>query len=199
MAWSDRAKEVMEQRGWKIAELARRADVNKEALYKQLQGKAEQPRGETLKRIAAALGVSPIWLRDGEGAPLTEVPVVGFISAGEAYTPFDDHAKGAGFDTVPLDFGAYPIAIEVRGTSMLPVYRAGDRLMCDKLEGDSVSRAIGRDCVVMTAAGEGYLKRVLKGSRRGLYTLRSYNPDYADIPDQTLAWAAPVAWVRRGQ
>lgn len=197
MSWNQRAKTVLRQRGWKIAELAKRAGVDLEALYKQLRG-VDQPRGDTLKKIAAALGVSLVWLRDGEGAAVTEIPVVGFMSAGESFTPFDDFPKGGGHDMVALDFGTYSIAIEIRGSSMLPVYRPGDRIMCDKLEGEAMSRAVNRDCAVLTATGEGYIKRVQKGSRRGLYTLRSYNPDFADIPDQALAWAAPIAWVRRG-
>jgi len=198
MSWNTRAREALRRQGWSVAELARRADLDLEALYKQLKTVA-QPRGDVMQKIAAALGVSLTWLRDGEGMSVTEIPVVGYASAGDAFTPFDDHAKGAGFDTVPVDFGSYPIAVEVRGQSMMPVYRPGDRLMCDRLEGDAMNRAIGRDAIAMTASGEGYLKRVIKGSRRGLFTLRSYNPDYPDIADQRLIWVAPVAWIRRGQ
>lgn len=196
MRWNDRARAALKQKGWSIAELARRAELELEALYKQLR-EVDQPRGDVLGKIAAALGVTVTWLRHGEGLPYSEIPVVGFTSAGEGFVPFDDHDKGAAHDVVTIDFGDYPIAVEVRGNSMLPVYRPGDRLMGTRRDGKNVAEFLGADCVAVTATGEGYVKRLMKGTRSGFFTLRSYNNEFKDIEDVAIAWAARIDWVRR--
>lgn len=196
MNWQTRARSLLRKRGWPIAELSRRADIDIQALYKQLRS-VKQPRGDVLRRIAAALGTSEHWLRTGEGLAISEIPLEGYMSAGEAYVPFDD-GSGA-FDAVALDFGDTPIAVEVRGTSMLPVYRSGDRLIGDRRTGATeIATCVNRDCIVMTAKGEGYIKRFVKGSRPGVYTLRSHNRDFDDIENVAVLWVAPIMWVRRG-
>lgn len=194
MTWQTRARSLLKQRGWSVAELARRAHIEIQALYKQLRS-VKQPRGDVLKRIAAALGTTENWLRTGEGPPSIEIPLEGYVSAGEAFVPFD----GGDFDAVAIDFGGQPIAAEVRGSSMQPVYRSGDRLIGDKHEGATeIAHCVGRDCIIMTAQAEGYIKRLMRGSRPGLYTLRSHNSDFADIENVLVMWVAPITWVRRG-
>lgn len=188
---------VLRNRGWKIAELARRAGITPyNTLYKQLRV-VDQPRGDVLTRIAAALGVNEYWLRTGDGLMLSEIPLAGFVSAGEAFVQFDD-LTGA-LDSVSIDFGDNPIAAEVRSTSMSPAYRPGDRVIGDKRTDQSdFAAAINRDCIVMTTNGEGYLKRLKRGPRPGLYTLQSYNQDFDDIENVAVQWVAPIMWLRRG-
>ena len=196
MNWQQRVRSLLRSRGWRIAELSRRANIDLEALYKQLRS-VKQPRGEILKRIAGALGTTEQWLRTGEGPAITEIPVEGYVSAGEAYVPFGD--QGGVMGTVSLDFGNQPIAAEVRGVSMIPVYKAGDRLVGDKQStATEIAQCVNRDCIVMTAQAEGYIKRLLRGSRPGLYTLRSHNADFPDIENVAVSWVAPITWVRRG-
>jgi hypothetical protein len=45
---------------------------------------------------------------------------------------------------------------------------------------------------LLTQAGEGYVKRVVRSSQPGRVTQRSCNPDDANIPDVALEWLAPV-------
>ncbi len=196
MNWSDRAKQVLKNKGWSTAELGRRTGITYDTLYKQLR-EVDQPRGDVLKRIATALSVNEYWLRTGDGLMVSEIPLAGFVSAGEAFVQLDDLA-GA-LDPVPIEFGDNPIAAEVRSTSMVPVYRPGDRVIGDKLSGEArIAGAVNRDCIVMTANAEGYLKRFTRGARVGLYTLRSYNPDFSDIENVRVQWVAPITWLRRG-
>ena len=116
------------------------------------------------------------------------------MSAGEAYIPTGEGTLGS----VELDFGLQPVAAEVRGTSMLPVYKAGDRLIGNvQSTPTEISQCVNRDCIIVTAQGEGYVKRLLKGTKPGLYTLRSHNADYPDIEDVAVSWVAPITWVRR--
>ena len=65
--WAKRLNDAFEQSGWSKAEFARRTGVNYDSLNKYLTGKVEQPRGDSLPRLAKSLGVSGLWLREGVG------------------------------------------------------------------------------------------------------------------------------------
>lgn len=195
--WAERANTALRARGWSKAELARRSGANKQELYKWLQGLVAQPRGDSLGRMARTLGVNEYWLLTGRGPRVSAAPLVGFVSAGEEFYPIDDLAQGAGLDDVPLDLDAAdPIAIRVRGSSMSPVYRNGDDLFCARVRGLDIERAVGRDCVVQTKEGAGYVKQ-LRRNRDGRYVLRSYNPAFEDIEGIEIEWVAPIVFIRR--
>lgn len=184
--------------GLKPVDLINRSGLSKDNVHKYLDGKVKQPRGQTLEVLAEALGMEPLWLKEGVGPELAGYPVVGYVGAGESFHPVDDSEKGAGIDFVELDLDAAdPVAIQVRGTSMIPVYRDRDVLFCSRQQGLDIPNCIGLDCVVMTDEGAGYLKVLKRGSREGHYTLESYNRAYPDIEDVRLQWAAPVRVVKR--
>ncbi len=65
--WAKRLNDVFRQSGWSKRELARRSGVNYDSLNKYLTGKVEQPRGDSLPRLAKSLGVGALWLREGVG------------------------------------------------------------------------------------------------------------------------------------
>jgi len=56
--WVKRLNDALKKSGWSKTELARRSGVNYDSLNKYLSGKVEQPRGDSLPRLARALGVS---------------------------------------------------------------------------------------------------------------------------------------------
>lgn len=195
--WADRANAEVKRRGWSLAELARRAGVNEDALYKHLQGKVAQPRGETVAKYARALGLHEAWLRFGHGPRVASVPLVGFVGAGEEVVGPDTYPYNGGFDEVDVSLDATdPIALRVRGRSMIPVYRPGDELLCARVRGSDIESVVGLDCVVLTRDGASYVKQVRRG-RSGRYVLRSYNPTVDDIEDVDLEWAAPIVMIRR--
>lgn len=195
-AWAKRLNDMLTLRGWTQAELARRAGLAKENVKKYCQGTVEQPRGDVIPRLAEAIDVHFVWLRDGVGPQWRRIPVVGYVGAGEQFHAVDDLAQGAGHDSVDLDLsGADPIAVQVRGDSMMPVYRPGDRLLCSRLAGSDEAGFLGKDCVVRLANGDGYVKRVVRGSKPRRYTLLSYAAE--PIPDVELEWAAPILWIKR--
>lgn len=65
--WSDRLKDAMNDADLKPAELARVTGLSLTLLGKYLAGKTAQPRGDTMERLASALKVPYLWLRDGVG------------------------------------------------------------------------------------------------------------------------------------
>ena len=58
--WVKRLNDTLQRSGWSKSELARRSGVNYDSLNKYLAGKVEQPRGDSLPRLARALGVGDL-------------------------------------------------------------------------------------------------------------------------------------------
>ncbi|MCP4328384.1 MAG: helix-turn-helix domain-containing protein [Alphaproteobacteria bacterium] len=194
--WHERLRTALDRKGWSQAELSRRSGIGIEKIRKYYQGKVDQPRGDIVARLADTLDVEELWLRDGRGREMSIIPLIGYVGAGESFYPVDDLAQGGALDGVEFELdGADPIAIEVRGSSVSPVYRPGDRLLCSRLRGVDIETCVGKDCIVRLSTGEGYIKKLARGSRPDSYTLLSYNAE--PIYDADLEWCAPVIWVRR--
>lgn len=196
--WNDRLRSEIKRKGWNIKTLADRSGVPYDSVSKYLKGHSEHPRGDRMARLANVLEVSEQWLRFGEQKTTYSVKLIGYVGAAEAWTPIDDHALGEGFRDVVINLDDLdPVALEVRGTSMMPVYREGDILLCSRRHGLDISSAIGQDCVVRTTDGEMLVKRLMKDT--GLFfRLRSYNPDIPDRERVRLEWAAPIRFIKRG-
>lgn len=190
--WSDRLNAAMEDRGWNARELARRAKVQYESVAKYTNHKVSQPRGDTVKRLALALDVDPLWLRDGVSrAKEFGVPVVGFVGAGDEISFLDDLTKGDGFDRVPPPAGApaNAVAVIVRGNSMEPMLKDGWVLVYWERREDPTD-FISEVCICETADGLVYVKTLRKGLQRGTFTLESTS--YPAIENAQLKWAARV-------
>jgi len=65
--WYERILHVLRELGWSRVELARQSGVTKECIYKYLTGSIDKPRGNNLRVISQALGVSEVWLTFGTG------------------------------------------------------------------------------------------------------------------------------------
>lgn len=55
----------MDQLGMKVPDVARASGINQTNIYKYLEGKVEQPRGDTVERLAKAVKRPALWLRTG--------------------------------------------------------------------------------------------------------------------------------------
>ena len=200
-SWWKRVRDELDRKGWSVVEFERRTGIDKGRLYKYVTGEVVQPRGDAFARMSDALGVNEWWLRTGGGARSSRLPVIGRMSAGEEWVAATDGGSESQF--VDFDLGSDDFfAIEVRGSSMAPAYRNGDMVICARrhtVDTRSVDPTIfrRRDCAVKAVDGSGYLKYVLPGRQDGLFTLRSYNPDFPDIENIPLQWIAPVVWIRR--
>lgn len=198
MGWHNRLLRVANERAINWAELSRATGIHRDSIYKYKSGKVASPRGDVLEKISAALGIDYEWLLTGKEPDAGQLPIVGYVSAGELFIPIDDHTKGGGMSQADFRVNDLDdIAVQVRGQSMVPAYRPGDILACRRHEGAAIEGIVGRDCVVMTEDGEGYLKVLRPGSRRGLYDLESYNRTFETLEDRQLEWAALVKLVLR--
>jgi transcriptional regulator with XRE-family HTH domain len=195
--WRKRLQEIIDGTpGLSMKAVSVRAGLNPSAVHDIIK-RGNAPSIESFLAICRALGVSPSQLLEGESRASVTIPIVGFVSAGEGWTSLDG-ATGPE-DAIEFELGAHDtIGLEVRGNSMAPVYRNGDFLICFRQFGPNADNCIGRDCVVRTADGRNFVKILKRGSRPGRFNLKSYNPVADDIEDVALAWAAPVAWIKRG-
>jgi transcriptional regulator with XRE-family HTH domain len=117
-----------------------------------------------------------------------EVPVVGKIGAGGSIV-FEDLGND---DTIsrPPETNGELVGLEVVGDSMLPKFDPGDLVFISR-EYDGIDPAdIGAICACRLVTGETYLKQVLRGTKPGAWTLRSYNA--SDMENVELVWATPI-------
>lgn len=194
--WQKRMKQQFDQmdkyngHGGK-ARLARDLGIDPARMRVYFNKKVEQPRGDFIVRLADCLEVSVEWLEKGAREKKLVLRVAGKTGAGETWHAFDEDEQL--LEEVEIDFDdEAPIAVEVDGDSMLPVYRSGDLLV-----GSRTRRNLHRkDCIVETVDGERLIKFVVK-NEDGSYTLKSYNPKYADRENQILSRGYPIRLVIR--
>lgn len=194
--WRTRLKQIIDETpGLTMKSLSLKAGLHASTLQSILK-RGASPSVDNFVAIAAALGVSPVRLLEGDERFRLTVPVIGVIAAGEAWKPVDDARSS---DAVGFDLGANDtVAFEVRDDSMAPVYRNGDFLICNRQYGPHADNLIGKDCLVRTVADGCFVKILKRGSRTGRFNLKSYNPMQDDIEDVELRWVAPVVWIKRG-
>lgn len=116
------------------------------------------------------------------------VPIVGKIGAGGSVV-FEDLGS-AEMVKRPPDTNGELIGLEVDGESMLPKFDPGDIVYISRDRVGVDLSDIGAICACRLLSGETYLKQLAKGSKPGVFTLRSYNA--ADMEDCELEWATPI-------
>lgn len=151
-------------------------------------------RAKTGEIYARRFRVSFDWLMTGRGPMQAtgdrQVRLKGYVGAAQTVYQFDD--DGAGWVDAPPGTPYDVEAVEVRGDSMLPLYRSGAILYYSKQL--SPEEMIGEQCVVQLADERVLVKTLRRGSERGLYTLNSLNAP--DIEDVVVDWAAPIDWIK---
>lgn len=180
---------------WEVA-----SKVGEGTLRKFRDGAGRSMSGETYEKLAA--GATKKLGRDftaahirGEVPMDIMLPVASFVSAGdEAAFPVDGDP--------PFDWEKAPPGmkegevLEVRGRSMLPVFKSGDRLFHTFLTLD-FKRLYGELVIAKLKDGRRFVKVLEPGSKRNRYTLSSFNPAYSPLEDQELAAVAEIVWVKR--
>lgn len=92
MKWWQRLQQEIDGLGWTMAELHRRSGISYDSLNKYLRGDVENPRGNVMDKLAAAIDRPTLWLKEGidpsgmeisrsNGRPVS-APVVATVEAG---------------------------------------------------------------------------------------------------------------------
>lgn len=187
-----RLASLMKERGHNMKSLSLASRLS-ETYVREILKRDTIPTIRSLAALAAELNCPISYLLGEEGPFAPSIPILGYASAGEAWTPYDTLDEALEVDLTSKSL----ISIEIKGDSMSPVYRNGDFLICDRVDGAGVHNIVGHDCAVYTVDGEAYIKILNKGPTPTTYNLRSYNPIYPDIEDVKIKWAAPVVWIKR--
>ncbi|MDB5415081.1 MAG: family transcriptional regulator [Rubritepida sp.] len=186
----NRIKALRKASGMSQQDLADRISVDKSTIWRYESGTMELfPKA--FVEMAKYLGLSaPEQLLSSFPEP---VRLFGNVGAGAEVIPLDEETIWLDGPPGLID----PIAAEVIGKSMLPVYRPNDILFFNRRTrvDDDV---IGEDCMVKVADGRILVKRVLRGLARGHYRLFSYDTQ-EESEDLALDWATPVEWVKRAR
>lgn len=148
------------------------------------------------KEYAAAFGVSPEWLYDASGSmrPTAEagfVPVIGRVGA----TPEGAVLFATGHDPgelapIPPGGTEQAVALRVVGHSMRGVADDGALIYFEDQRTPPTPDMLGHVVVVETDADEVLVKRLLRGSRPGLFDLESLAGPMRQ--DARLRWAAHI-------
>lgn len=174
----ERLQIVRAQAGYANATDAARAFGWNENTYRSHENGERGLKPAVANRYAKAFRVSSAYLLTGESSDVgpTYVRVVGLVGAGgqvnDDVTQVHQNQVVRVKIDIPLPDGLS--AFEVWGDSMLPKYDPGDLIIVQD-HPVPVSQVLGDVALVTTANGSRYVKRILRGSEPGLYTLESYN------------------------
>jgi DNA-binding XRE family transcriptional regulator len=196
MTISDRLKQIRSKRFASAAEAARALNINRFTYTQHENGTRAVPRDAAI-RYAQFYRVTTDWLLHGRGQPGPggSVPVVHYVGAGAEMHPFDDHPQGGGLEHVDPPPGVSDcIAARVRGNSMYPMLLDGWLLFYSRDEDGVPDECVGKLCVVCLENGACYVKTLRRGSRKGLFTLESWNAP--PMEDARLTWASRVLDIR---
>lgn len=195
---ADRLKHARILAGFETAAAAARRYHWPEPTYSAHENATRGFPLDKAQAYASAFAVNLEWLITGKGGPKAgeKVAMVGYVGGGQKIISIDDHEKGAGLDFVeapPGVRGSGLCAVKVRGSSMYPVYHDGDVIFYgDHQNPDEI---IGKEVIVKTSEDEMFVKTLEVGSKKGLFTLVSYNAP--PLRDVKIEWAARVRYIAK--
>jgi repressor LexA len=145
-------------------------------------------------RYAKAYRVSEGWLLTGEGPgpdQPRDIPIMGFVGAGAEIEPDFDQVPADGLYQISLPFPlpAEMIAFEVKGDSMLPVYKEGFAIVVYREQQRPLESFYGEEAAVRTTDGRRFVKTIQRGSD-GCVNLASFNAPL--IENVRLEWIGEI-------
>lgn len=203
MSIAERIKAARKAKGITQVQLARVLGTRQSTISSWEKGVAE-PKRQALKALSSLLEISVARLEFGEdpeswdGPPIEKklIQVVGYVGAGGAINPIDDHAMGNGLEEVEAPPQSPPgtVAVIVRGDSMIPMLYDG-MLVFFSSRLKNVSDYINMPPIVVHLEdGRKAIKSITNGSKRGLYTLTSFNA--GPITDVHIESVSPIDWIK---
>ena len=142
MSIADRIKEARKKKGWSKSELGRRVEVARQTVHQWETG-VTAPNRTHAPVVAKVLGIPLSQVGADPSANNVEflsspaqsikVPLIDWVSAGQGAQPSDPYPVGQGTEMLQVEFSVSEntFALEIRGVSMLPEFREGDRIIID--------------------------------------------------------------------
>ena len=183
----------------KVFPWSERADLAEATLRGFIAGRSRTLSDETYEKLAEAASqilerpVNAAMLR-GEKPWTAEIQVLGYVGAGDEILRSAVDG-GLGGEPAPPGYEDGGAAI-VRGDSMRPVFDDGDILFFRSQEPPIGKPIPKRPVIVQVRGGPLYVKRILAGSKRGLFHLLSINPVMPVLEDRPVESIARIGWVK---
>lgn len=181
---SQRLQMWLDDKGWSAAELIRRSGVDRDSVYKYLDGKVDNPRGNTFDRLAEPFDKTGLELRHGpislgrnNAIPLLNANEVGTMAPSQSV---GDVWGGVRMEVVSAELAENTFAFEVYDDACAPLLQAGDTAICE-----NVSSATPGKFVVARVTGldQGVVRkyRPRNAVDNTKFALVATNEDYPDI------------------
>lgn len=187
----ERLRELREVAGLNQTELARMAGTSQPQINRLESGERELTP-TWAKRLAPYLGVSPVDIIFPEMSkkPMT-LNIVGRVGASTDGQVIQDTDQGPfGEIQAPIGARGTEAVVEVSGHSMGIYAPDGSLILYDNRQDPPNENMLGEVCVVGLPDGRALVKRLMRGSRRGLFDLESVVGE--TMHDQLVNWAAVV-------
>lgn len=182
----DKIRAIMRATGKRQMQIAEFFEVSQSTVNRWLAG--AEPEGHRRDAINEAyerlVHEGP---KDSSG---TIVPIMGFIGAGGEIEPEFEQAPPEGLDQVwiPFELDEDLIAFEVKGISMMPVYREGHVVICYRDQKRPIDYFFGLDAAVRTSDGRRFLKTIMRNGSN--IDLHSFNAD--PLPNVKIEWIGEI-------
>lgn len=194
MNLSDRIREAVAHSGKSQAQIAAETKKSPGAVSQWLDGRIKGLRADTAEALERATGYKAAWLVTGKGPKFVldknnisaaqigtiQIPLISYVSAGhwtgavDAFQPNDAHD----WLVTDLEISENAFALEIKGDSMLPEFKPGDRVIIDPgispQPGDFVVAKNGHD----EATFKKYRPRGMDASGNLVFELVPLNEDY---------------------
>lgn len=182
----NKLKSLREERGWTHEKAAEEMGVSRSQFIKLERGERRLTI-QYINQAAKAFGIRPADII--EDMDDNTVPLMGYIGAGSEIMPDMEQVPPEGLDQIHIPFPLPEdmIALEVKGDSMLPVYKDGHVLIVYAEQKKPIAAFYGEDAAVRTTDGRRFLKTIVKGSP---ITLMSFNA--APIENVGLEWVGEI-------
>jgi repressor LexA len=189
MEVSELLQAIRTARGWTQEELADALDVGQSTVSRLEKG-GGVPYGGTMELIRKLARESGIVERDPVLS--NQAPLMGRVGAGAVIDVEFEQPPPEGYHTIELPF-TFPeavIAFEVEGDSMLPAYEPGEVIVCLRDQVRATEHYLGKRVVVRLSTGQRFVKRLVRGSRKGFFNLESWNA--LTIEDVRIEWVGEI-------
>lgn len=188
--WAKRFQAKLQESGLTMKAASLKAGLNESFVRDMLQRK-RVPSIDKLAKLAAVVGTTISELMaEAPLAPIFSVPLMGYIGAGAEIEPEFEQVPPDGLEQiqVPFPLPAEMIAFEVRGESMLPVYKDGWTIIVYKEQRRPIEAFYGEEAAVRTSDGHRFLKTIRRGAPG--VSLHSFNAE--PIENVHLEWVGEI-------
>lgn len=197
--YKDRLAQALKDAAISVRMLADRIGVSYQAVKKVIDGKSGAFSAANNSKVAKFLSVNSHWLATGEGtkqtgdaapsnvspAPMgaTRIPMINYVQAGIWTETTENFCAGDADDWLLTDLhlSSCAFALQIKGDSMLPEFKPGDRVIIDPevvpLPGDFV---VAKNCQE-EATFKKYRPRGADADGNAIFELIPLNEDFESL------------------